>query len=338
MPVKANAYGHGLVPMAKAAENSGVDYLAVSCLQEGILLRQASISLPILVLGAIHEEQIPDLINYNLEFTIGSKFKANLVLQQAKKINKICKVHIEVETGMQRTGLRCESAEELIHDLHESKLIQIVGIYSHMATADIQNHAFAHKQINLFTDFIKLIRQKMSFNFCAHLANSGGVCYFPESHLDMVRPGLLALGYFERQQSSELQNIAPFFSLKAKVSYFKVVPAEAGISYNHTYTTTQETRIITVPVGYGDGYRRCLSNKAEILVRGNKYKISGNICMDQFMVDIGKNEAFIGEEVVLIGKQDVHEITISEIAKLCDTITYEVLCGFNERIPRVYLS
>jgi alanine racemase len=338
LPVKANAYGHGLVQMAQAAEEYGVDYLAVSCLQEGILLRNAKISLPILVLGAIHEEQIPDLINYDLEFTIASKFKADLVEKQAKLINKNCKIHIEVETGMQRTGLRCESAEKLVEYLYNSSSFQICGIYTHMATADIKNHTFAYNQIKTFENFIEKIRNKYTFKFIAHMANSGGVCYFPESHFDMVRAGLLAFGYFEPQLSSELQSIVPFFSLKAKVAYFKVVPENSGISYNHTYITQKQTRIVTIPVGYGDGYRRALSNRAEILLRGRKYKISGNICMDQFMVDIGDHEAYIGDEVVIIGKQDHQQITVQDIANLCQTIPYEILCAFNERIPRVYVK
>lgn len=336
LPVKANAYGHGLVPIAKAAEKFGVDYLAVSCSQEGVLLRQANIQLPILVLGAIHEGQIPDLIEYNLEFTIGSKFKADLVEKQAKNLKKPCKIHIEVETGMQRTGLRCDSAEKLIDHIIQSKNFELVGIYSHMATADMQNNEFAQKQIFQFQDFITQVRHKTKLQFIAHIANSGGVCYYPQSHFDMVRPGLLAFGYFEKQNS--LNEIAPFFSLKAKVAYFKVVPPNSGISYSHTYTTKNETRIITIPVGYGDGYRRCLSNKGEVLLRGKKYKVSGNICMDQFMVDIGKDEAYIGDEVVLIGKQEKNEISVHEIALKCDTIDYEVLCAFNERIPRVYLE
>lgn len=337
LPVKANAYGHGLVPMAQAAEKYGIDYLAVSCLQEGIILREADIQIPILVLGAIHEDQIADLINYNLEFTIGSKFKANLVARTAKNLNKNCKVHIEVETGMQRTGLRTESAEKLIEEILQTNCFQISGIYSHMATADIPNHEFAKKQVALFKNFIFHIRNKFNINFIAHIANSGGVCYLPESYLDMVRPGILALGYFQRQQNSPLKCIEPFFELKAKIAYFKVVGKNVGISYNHTYITKSETRIVTIPVGYGDGYRRCLSNKAEVLIRGKKFKISGNVCMDQFMVDVGKNEVYVGDEAVLIGKQGQSQISVNEIAKLCDTIPYEVLCLFNERIPRIYL-
>lgn len=338
LPVKANAYGHGIVPMAQAAQKYGVDYLAVSCLQEGLLLRKAQISIPILVLGAIHEDQIADLIEHDLEFTISSKFKAELVYQKMKVLNKECKIHVEVETGMQRTGLRCESAEKLIEYINQLNGFQIIGIYSHMASADIKDHPFAHLQILEFKNFIAKIRDKIHYPFIAHIANSGGVCYFIDSLFDMVRPGLLAFGYFDKQESGPLNQVAPFFSLKAKISYFKVVAAGKGISYSHTYVTEKETRVITIPVGYGDGYRRMLSNKSDILHRGKRYKISGNICMDQFMVDIQNNEAFIGDEIVLIGEQGEEVITVQQIAKLCETITYEILCAFTERIPRVYLN
>jgi alanine racemase len=338
LPVKANAYGHGLVPLAQHAQKFGVDYLAVSCLQEGVLLRESQIHIPILVLGAIHEDQIPHLIAHNLEFTLSSKYKSDLVLKHAKELNKICLVHIEVETGMQRTGMRCETAEKLIAELSSSEHCRIAGIYSHMATADIENDSFAQKQVALFSQFIQSIREKYQIDFLAHLANSGGVCYLPSSHFDMVRPGLLIFGYFQPQASPFLKEIAPFFSLKAKVAYFKVVSSGSGISYNHTYVTKDQTRVITVPVGYGDGYRRCLSNIGAVLLRGKKHTISGNVCMDQFMVDIGHEEAYVGDEVVLIGRQENQVITVQDVSRLCQTIPYEVLCSFNERIPRIYVS
>ena len=169
LPVKANAYGHGLIPIAKAAQDYGVDYLAVSCLQEGVILRQAKISIPILVLGAIHEDQISDLIEYDLEFTIGSKFKADLVAKQKKDTDKECKIHIEIETGMQRTGLRTESAEKLIDHINQLTGFKIIGIYSHLAFADIKDHQFTHIQLAEFKNFIEKMRKKIPHNFIAHI-------------------------------------------------------------------------------------------------------------------------------------------------------------------------
>jgi alanine racemase len=170
----------------------------------------------------------------------------------------------------------------------------------------------------------------------AHLANSGGILYYPESHFDMVRVGILLFGYTCPPGHPLAKNIRPFFSIKAKVSFFKTVGGMQGVGYGHTYTTSALTRIVTIPVGYGDGLRRALSNKGSVLIRGQRYPIIGNICMDQFMVDIGANEAHVGDETVIIGHQENAEILLEEMAAQVDTIANEILCGFNDRLPRVY--
>lgn len=326
LPVKANAYGHGLVKIGKVAEEAGIDCLGVSCLQEGVQLRHAGITIPILVFGAIYEEQIEDLVRYGLEFSISSAFKADLVL---KKQPSSCRVHLEVETGMQRTGVRPETALKLAHHLKTLPCFNLVGVYSHMATADLPDHPEAHIQIRSFRE---LIGHPIFQGVMAHLASSGGVIHYPASHLDMVRPGLMVYGY----PSTPLKGIAPCFSLKSKISYFKVVQAGAGVGYGHRYRTHKPTRIVTVPVGYGDGYRRALSNRGSVLIRGKRFPIVGSICMDQCMVDIGDAEAYVGDEVVLIGRQGQEEIKLTEIAKLCDTIPYEILCSFSTRVLRRY--
>ncbi len=330
LPVKANAYGHGLIGIGKVAQEAGVDCLGVSCLQEGIALRHAGISIPILVLGAIHENQIEDLVGYDLEFSISSKFKADLV---AKKLTKKCKVHLEVETGMQRTGVRPETALKLAEHLKSLPFFELVGVYSHLATSDIPNHPFALQQIEIFRN---LVQQAPFLGVIAHLANSGGVAHYPASQFDMVRPGLMVYGYPPANVPKSLEELAPCFSLKSKISYFKVVQPESGIGYGHAYQTKRQTRVVTVPVGYGDGYLRALSNRGSVLIRGKRFQIAGAICMDQFMVDIGDAEAYVGDEVVLIGKQGSEEIKLTEIAHLCHTIPYEILCLFNQRIPRYY--
>lgn len=334
LPVKGNAYGHGLCAIGKAAEEAGVDYLGVAHLQEGMRLREARVSIPILVLGAIHEDQIRNLIDYNLEFTISSKFKAELVAEKCKEMKRTCRVHLEVDTGMQRTGVRPSTARTFFPYLKSLEGLEVIGIYSHLATADRPRDPLALKQIEEFQSLlddpvfkdVPLIR---------HLANSGGTVYFPEAHLDMVRPSLITFGYLPDPHPASLQEIAPCFSLKAKVSYFKVVKAGEGVSYGHSFVTDKQTRIVTIPVGYGDGYRRALSNKGSVLIRGKRFPIRGMICMDQFMVDVGEHEVYVGDEVVLIGKQGDEEVALKEIAEFCDTIPYEILCSFNERIPRL---
>lgn len=329
LPVKANAYGHGLIPMARAALLAGVDYLGVSCLQEGAELREAGIEIPILVMGAIHEDQVPDLLAFNLEFTISSLFKAQLVANHC--LVRKGRVHMEVDTGMQRTGVRAKTAVELFEYLKSAKCFELIGVYSHFATADHSNDPIAQRQMAIFEELLSHpVFQGLPL--ITHIANSSGTTHFQRAHRHMVRPALMSLGY----PPGCLEGIAPCFSLKSKVAFFKVVQAGEGISYGHTYKPQKQTRIVTVPIGYGDGYRRALSNKGSVLIRGKKYPIVGNICMDQFMVDIGDGEAYVGDEVVLIGRQGKEEISLQEIARLCDTIPYEILCGFNDRTKRDY--
>jgi alanine racemase len=334
--VKANAYGHGLCSIGKMAQDAGVDYLGVAHLQEGVELRQSGIDIPILVLGAIHEDQILDFIHFNLEFTISSSFKANLVANVCEKNQRKCRVHLEIDTGMQRTGVRPSTASSLLEQVRRHRCFTIAGIYSHLATADHPDNPFALEQIHAFKQLIRNLQLDSGTPVVLHIANSSGTVFFPQAHLDMVRTSLIAFGYPPDNAPSSWSSLSPCLSLKAKISYFKVVAQGEGISYGHTYRTKQQTRIVTVPVGYGDGYRRCLSNRGCVLIRGRRFPIVGTICMDQFMVDIGDQEAYVGDEVVLIGKQGSECISLMEIAALCDTIPYEILCGFNQRIPRFY--
>ena len=337
LPVKANAYGHGLVGTAKAAE-AWVDYLAVSCLDEGVQLRQVGISKPILVFGAFDEEQIPGLIANNLEITISSRYKAELLTKYCELFNRKSKVHIKIDTGMNRVGVRLESAYSLIDYIVKHPMIELVGIFSHFAASEELENDFTAMQINKFKQIVDYVKNIKPSVIC-HIANSGGVCYHSDSYFDMVRPGLLSYGYFPAQQvnTPPLSKIKPIFSLRSRIAYFKVVEAKLGISYNHRYITTEQTRLITIPIGYGDGYRRGLSNKGQIIVHGKKYPIAGSVCMDMLMLDIGNAEAYVGDVVTLIGQDGGVEITLQELADKLDTIIYEILVGFNERIPRNYI-
>ncbi len=334
LPIKANAYGHGLCQIGKAAADVGVDYLAVAHLEEGKELREAGVLIPILVLGAIHETQIPSLIENGLEFTISSKYKADLVAHVCNRLKKNCRIHLEVDTGMQRTGVRPQTVIELFHYLKSLQCFEIMGIYSHFATADHPDDHFTQEQMKKFDNLIKNL--PASSSLIRHIANSSGALFFSHSHLDMVRPALATFGYIPQTAPESLHQIRPCFTLKSKISYFKVVEKDQGISYGHTYQTSAQTRIVTIPIGYGDGYRRSLSNKGSVLIRGKRFPIVGAICMDQLMVDVGLSEAYVGDEVVLIGKQGEEEISLQEISDLTDTIPYEILCNFNNRIPRIY--
>jgi len=336
LPIKANAYGHGLIEIGKAAQESGIDYLAVAHAEEGKQLRQSGIEIPILVLGALHENQIADLLHYNLEFTISSKYKADLVKDVCSSLDKKCRVHLEVDTGMQRTGVRPKTAIELFHHVQNLDCFEIVGIYSHFASASEKENPFTEKQLKSFHELISSLPSSSSL--IRHISNSSAAIFFPTSHLDMARPAFVSFGYLPKGFPTRLQEIKPCFTLKSKVSYFKVVEEGQGVSYNHTYKTEKATRIVTIPIGYGDGYRRSLSNKGSVLIKGKRFPIVGTICMDQLMVDVGENEIYVGDEVVLIGKQQNEEISLEEVSSLAETIPYEILCNFNNRIPRVYID
>jgi alanine racemase len=350
LPIKANAYGHGLAEIGKIAVEEGVDYLAVAHASEGVFLRKEGIYVPILVMGAIHKEQVEDLLDYDLEVSVSSRLKAELIRDKCKKLQKQCKVHLEIDTGMHRTGMQPESAILLYKELSSDSFLDVVGIYSHFASTD----EHGNKQMETFKNICEEIASITKKPLIKHIGNSAGITSFSECFLDMVRPGLLTFGYEELNQEREVQNnsvnllslntvvsrlngIAPCFSLKSKVSYFKVVEKNKGISYNQTFYTQKKSRIVTISIGYGDGYRRDLSNKGQVLIRGKKYPIIGSICMDQCMVNVGEDDVFVGDEVVLIGKQGVEEITLQHIAKLCNTIPYEIVCGLNQRVPRIYI-
>lgn len=328
LPIKADAYGHGLVDIGKIAVEEGVDYLAVAHASEGVILRKEGIRVPILVMGAIHKEQVEDLLGFDLEVSVSSRLKAELIREQCKKWQKQCKVHIEIDTGMHRTGMRPESAMLLYKQLCSDPFLDVVGIYSHFASTDVRGT----EQMEAFQNICGALAPIAKKPLIKHIGNSAGIVAFSRSLLDMVRPALISFGY------GELEGIAPCFSLKSTVSYFKVVEKGKGISYGHTFYTQKTSRIVTISIGYGDGYRRDLSNKGHVLIRGKKYPIVGTICMDQFMVDVGEDDIFVGDEVVLIGKQGNEEITLQEIANLCNTIPYEILCGLNQRVPRIYIN
>lgn len=337
LPVKANAYGHGLLGISKLTEKY-VDYFGVACSNEGVILRENNITKPILVFGPIDEQQIPDLVANDLEITISSIHKANLVARYCEKVKHKCRVHIKVDTGLHRIGIRPENAPQLIDLIIANPYFELVGIYSHFASSEYSNDDFTIKQMNLFNGVVAYAKTKQP-KLIAHIANSAAIANYPDSHLDMVRPGIMSYGYtaFKVADDSPLRQIKSCFTVKARVCYFKVVAENQGISYGHHYFTAKQTRIITLPIGYGDGYRRGLSNCGEVLFNGKYYTVSGNVCMDMLMIDIGNDEAYIGDEVVLLGRQGAQEVSASVMADKLNTIVYEILVGFTERIPRIFI-
>lgn len=339
LPVKADAYGHGLVKMALLAEPF-VDYYGVATLDEGIVLRNSGIIKPILVFGAFSDADIPGLVRNNLEITVSSTFKAENLAKFCNEYNLTCDVHIKVDTGMGRVGVRVDNANRLIDLVNNNPALTLVGVYSHLACSDENDSKFTLHQLSEFAPVVTYAKSIKPSILC-HIANSGAVCYYPNSYLDMIRPGILSYGYFPKEKitTGKLSQIKPCYTLKSQVVYFKTMEKNLGISYNRTYITPTFTRIVTLPIGYGDGYKRALSNIGNVIIRGEKYTISGTICMDMLMIDIGPDgEAYVGDEVILIGHQGKENIDLEEVAKKCTTNVYEILCGFTSRVQRHYNS
>lgn len=331
--VKADAYGHGLVPIAKKLSECGVDYLGVASIDEGIQLREAKIYMPILIMGLILKDDIDPLLKYDLATTVCTEELAEALNKRARVLHNRLTVHIKVDTGMGRIGVMHKEAFEVVNNIRKNKLLNVEGIFTHFAFADM-NKKFTLYQIDLFNRLIETLQKSMIRIPLIHAANSFGIINFKESHFNMVRPGLAMYGLC--QDDRIRMRFKPVLSLKTKVVYVKNVPKGYGISYGHTYITQRKTTIVTLPVGYGDGYPRNLSNIASVLIKGKRFKISGRICMDQIMVDVADTPVNIGDEVVLIGSQGKNTITVEELASLYGTIPYEIVCGLGSRIPRVY--
>ena len=332
--LKANAYGHGLIEVGKALEAINADYFGVALVEEGIALRDAGIKTPIHVFGGINSDQIELFAKYNLEITASSIDKLVAINKVAEKLNSRIGVHLKIDTGMGRIGISYKNAKKIFECCLSATSCEIKGVYSHLATSD-EDEVFCREQIERFKacreEFSRIVTKSQPL---FHIANSGGVIGYPDARFDMVRVGLSLYGV--NPLPEHIVKIATGFTVKSSVVYFKVVEAGTPISYGGTWKAPKRTRIVTVPIGYGDGYFRRLSNQGSVLIRGKKYPIVGRVCMDQLMVDIGWDEAFNGDEVVLIGAQGDQSILIEEIATLIDTTPHEVFTSFNGRIPRIY--
>ncbi|WP_240099396.1 alanine racemase [Thermomonas flagellata] len=337
--VKANAYGHGLVPVARQLQAHGVERLGVAFVEEGIALRRAGITLPILVLGGIYAPQVGQYLRHDLEITVSSLDKLRQVEAAAEALGRRARIHLKIDTGMERIGVHSYSCGPFIEAALASPWCEIVGIYSHLACADDPAAGMTALQLERFAEACAHFPRLGAPMPLRHLANSGGVLHFPQTWLDLVRPGLILYGVSPDPAARMDPALRPALSLRSRVVYFKVVRAGRSVSYGATWTAPTDTRVITVPLGYGDGYPRALSNRGQVLVRGVRRPVVGRICMDQFMVDLGPDgTAYNEDEVVLIGRQGTQAITVEELAAQAGTIPYEILTGLNERIPRSYLG
>lgn len=335
--VKANAYGHGLVPVARHLQAIGAQRLGVAFLEEGIALRRAGITLPVLVMGGIFGPQAGQFIEHDLEITVSSIDKLRQVEAAAEALGRRAAIHLKVDTGMERIGVHSYRAGPFIEAALASRCCDIRGIYSHLACSDEPDSPATARQLERFLEACAHFDRLGAPMPLRHLANSGGVLHFPATHLDMVRPGISLYGVLPDASARPPVALRPALSLVSQVVYFKVVPAGEPVSYGGTWAPARDTRVVTVPIGYGDGFPRALSSRGEVLVRGQRKPIVGRICMDQFMVDLGPDgTAYNEDEVVLIGEQGGQRIRCEDVATAAGTIPYEILVGLNGRIPREY--
>jgi alanine racemase len=334
--LKANAYGNGLVRVAQLMEELKADYLGVAVLEEGILLRQSGITLPILVMGGMLGNQIPIFLKYNLTMTASSIDKLNQIDEASAAMKLIAKVHLKIDTGMERIGVHFYNAEKFLDASVKCKNIFVEGIYSHFASSDSSDLSFAKSQFERFMEVLNFY-SKNSIEFpIRHISNSGEILQMPEANLDLVRPGILLYGVYPSNEVKRTITVKPTLSWKSHVVYFKAIKPGHPVSYNSTYTPDHLIRAVTVPVGYGDGYFRSMSHKAEVLIRGKRYPVIGSITMDQIVVNIENDSAFNGDEVILIGSDVNNSIKCEELANWAGTIPYEILTNINTRVPRIY--
>ncbi|MFW5996295.1 MAG: alanine racemase [Halanaerobiaceae bacterium] len=335
--VKADAYGHGVIPVVNALIDEGIDRLAVALPGEGMELREAGIDLPIQILGELLPSQLEALLNYDLIPTLCKRETALMLSKMAKKEGKQIKVHIKVDTGMGRIGKRPENAVDYIKFVSALPRLEIEGLMTHFARADEHNKDYTYGQWEKFKTILERVKLEGIDIPVQQVSNSAAILDLPEMNLDLVRPGIMLYGLFPSGDIENKVKLKPVLSWKARIVYIKEVPPGSGISYGTTYVTERTTEIATIPLGYADGYSRLLSNKGEVLIHGQRAPILGRVCMDQFMVDVTNiTDVSAGDEVVLIGRQETEEITATELANLIGTINYEVLCGISKRIKRIY--
>ena len=332
--VKADAYGHGAVPVATAALAAGADYLAVSMTQEAIELREAGIMAPILILGALTPGHEKALVENNVTQAVFSLESAQALSAAAIQENKIAKVHLAVDTGMNRIGCRPSEAGELAAAIAALPHVNLEGVFSHFACADEADKTYSQMQQKRFAEALKNIEAKGIDIPIKHLDNSAGITEIPEAHYNMVRQGITLYGWWPSHEVKQCLNLKPVMTLKAEIVFIKDVPVGEKISYGGTFTTQRPTKLATLPLGYADGISRKLSNRGYVSIRGLKAPIVGRVCMDQMMVDVTDiPEVAVGDEAIIFGGG---EISLDTVAEWMETINYEVVCLLSTRIPRKY--
>jgi alanine racemase len=336
--VKANAYGHGAVQVARTALESGATRLAVAHLAEGIELRRAGIEASILVMGYVLPAEAGAMVKHDLTATVNTIEVAQVLSNWAGTLGRTATVHVEVDTGMGRYGLLPEEVLPFVEQIGALPGLDLEGMFTHFATADWADRTFTREQFGRFSKVVEAVREAGYTPRVLHAANSAATLDLPEMHLDAVRTGIAMYGLRPSDEIPLAVPLRPALELKSHVARVRTLPPGSGISYGHTFITSDPTPVALVPIGYGCGYRRILSNRGSVLIRGQRAPIVGRVCMDQFMVDVsGIKGVEQDDEVVLLGTQENAHISAEEIASLAGTINYEITTGLMPRVPRVYV-
>ena len=336
--VKADGYGHGAVEVARQIDEL-VDAYGVAILEEGIELRKAGFTKPILILGYTPKPLYPAMIRYDIATAVFTMEMAKEISDTAVAMHKNANIHIKLDTGMSRIGFAItKESKEIIEQIAKLPGIEIKGCFSHFARMDEKDKTKANEQFAKFTKMVNALEKDGVDLGIRHISNSAGIMEAPEVQMDMVRNGICLYGLYPSEEvQKERLPLKPAMELKAYVSYVKTLEPGVEIGYGGTYTTTKKTRVATIPVGYADGYSRCLSGKGSVLIHGKKAPILGRVCMDQFMVDVTDiDNVCVGDRVTLFGKDGDSCITIEEISAMAHSFNYEFVCGIGKRIPRVY--
>jgi alanine racemase len=336
--LKANAYGHGAIPLAAIASQQGVAALAVARCEEGVDLRQAGMTAPILVLGSVWPEEVETLVRCHLQSVVCSLEDATRLHNEARRHGQVHPVHLKVDTGMHRMGLSPEQVPVLLERLTTWSNLRLEGVMTHLATADSADSHTVQVQLARFTQVVQECARHGCVPRYLHAANSAAIYRYPESHWTLARAGIALYGShpFVAPAAAALR---PVLSWKTRLARVQEVPAGCGISYGYTFVTPRRSVIGTLPVGYADGLSRSLSDVGKVLVHGQRVALVGRICMDMCMVDLTDvPQVQVGDEVVLIGAQGNECITVDEMAAHSGQIPYEVLCAISQRVPRRYVE
>ena len=336
--VKANAYGHGAVAVAKTLLAAGGDALGVATLDEGIELRQSGIGAPIIVVAGVYGDQLEQFISHSLTPVIYDLSGLTEFEAAVAKCGTTLDIHLKIDTGMGRLGLRADEIDSWLPKLDALKVIKIAGVFSHFSTAESVDGDYTKKQLEIFTGVVTSMRAA-GIKALFHFANSAATITQPAAYFDMVRPGIMLYGAYPSPAMAQQIALKPVLSWHTKILQLKKVPAGTSISYGQTFITKRESLIATLPVGYADGYQRVLSNRGEALVRGKRAPVAGRVCMDLTMLDVTDiRNVQQGDEVVLLGRQGDAEITADEMAAWAHTISYEIFTSIGARVPRIHIK